>query len=152
MPSFGRKSKQEWTTLHWDLKIILDRAIQIYDFSILQGARPDAEQARLFALGRSKVDGVTKKSNHQVRPDERGNLVSHAVDIAPYKKGLDPFNKSEYSLRRFYFLMGIIFSVAESLYNTGHITHHVRFGIDWDGDFDYSDQSFHDLPHIELVK
>jgi hypothetical protein len=27
-----------------------------------------------------------------------------------------------------------------------------RMGADWDGDFDTKDQTFHDLPHFELVK
>ena len=26
----------------------------------------------------------------------------------------------------------------------------VRWGGDWDGDFEFKDQNFHDLPHFEL--
>jgi peptidoglycan L-alanyl-D-glutamate endopeptidase CwlK len=73
-----------------------------------------------------------------------------AVDIMPYKKGTNAFSGQEKDNRRFYFLMGIIKSVTERLYQEKEITHKVRFGIDWDMDDIYNDQSFDDMPHIEL--
>lgn len=152
MPSFGNKSRNLLDTCHNDIQLILNELIEFYDFSVISGIRTDEEQMALFAQGRSKLDGVTKKSKHQGRPDDNGNIVSFAVDIVPYKKGLDPFEENEKNYRRFYMMMGMVKAIAVKLKEEGKITHSVRFGLDWDGDDEYNDQTFDDLPHFELIK
>lgn len=47
--------------------------------------------------------------------------------------------------------MGIFKAIAMRLKSEGNITYGVRFGLDWDGDDTYRDQTFDDLPHAELV-
>jgi peptidoglycan L-alanyl-D-glutamate endopeptidase CwlK len=136
MYKFGEKSQTRLLTLHPDLQKILSEAIKIYDFSIIEGHRTLEMQQSYYDRGFSKLDGVERKSKHQSYP-------SMAVDIMPYKKGTNAFSGQEKDNRRFYFLMGIIKSVKE-------ITHKLRFGIDWDMDDIYTDQSFDDMPHIEL--
>jgi peptidoglycan L-alanyl-D-glutamate endopeptidase CwlK len=143
MYKFGEKSQTRLLTLHPDLQKILSEAIKIYDFSIIEGHRTLEMQQSYYDRGFSKLDGVERKSKHQSYP-------SMAVDIMPYKKGTNAFSGQEKDNRRFYFLMGIIKSVTERLYQEKEITHKVRFGIDWDMDDIYNDQSFDDMPHIEL--
>jgi len=151
MYKFGDKSLRQYNTLHRDLQIILSEAIKIIDFSILEGIRTTERQKKLFKEGRSKLDGVNKKSKHQGKKDKEGNFVSFAVDIMPYKKGTNAFSGKQKDKNRFYFLMGIIKGITQKLIDENKITHNVRFGLDWDGDFQFDDQSFDDLPHMELI-
>jgi hypothetical protein len=149
--SFGEKSLKNLKTCHKDIQAILYEIIKYYDFSVISGIRTTEEQQELFMLGKSKLDGINQKSKHQGRPDEDGNIVSFAVDIMPYKKSTNAFSGNELDIRRFYFLMGLVKATSNKLLEEGKITHSVRFGIDWDSDDIYSDQSFHDAPHFELV-
>ena len=141
---FSNKSRQRLETCHPDIRAICNEVIKVYDFSVLEGHRTLETQQRYFKEGRSKLDGVTKKSKHQTSP-------SMAVDIMPYKKGTNAFSGNEKDDRRFYMLMGIVKAVAARLKEEGKITHDVRFGLDWDGDDTFRDQTFDDLPHFELV-
>ena len=152
MYTFGKKSLMAYNTLHKDLQLILDEVIAVYDFSIICGIRTTEEQQSLFKAGKSKLDGIARKSKHQGKIDDNGNLVSFAVDIMPYKKGTNAFSGKIKDKMRFYFLMGMVKISAKRLLEEGKITHTVRFGLDWDGDDIFSDQSFDDLPHFELKK
>lgn len=167
---FGKKSRNKIRTLHPDLRMILGKAIEVYDISVLEGIRSEERQQALFHEDPPKttLDGIERKSKHQGRKckqseagtDEDGNVLrdkdgsiicSYAVDICPYKRGQNPFENSEKNWRRYYFMMGIIKSIAHDLKKEGLIAHDIRFGLDWDSDFVYSDQNFDDLPHMELV-
>jgi len=150
--TFGKKSTSELKTCHKDIQLILNEAIKIIDISVLEGIRSDIRQMSLYQEGKSHLDGITNKSKHQGKLDEYGNLVSYAVDIIPYIKGENPFDKTPKNLARFYYLMGIIDGIAHKLYNEGKIKHLVRFGLDWDGDHQFTDQNFDDLPHMELIE
>ena len=48
--SFGRASGAQLTTLHEDLQIALTGGIEVYDFSITQGARPVEQQIQVFPM------------------------------------------------------------------------------------------------------
>lgn len=140
--SFGRRSHSKKITCHKDLQLILDEAIKIYDLTILEGSRTQETQMEYYAQGKSKLDGVNKKSKHQVSDEQP---LSMAVDIAPYP--IDWNDKN-----RFYFLAGIIKAVSAKLLEEGKITHVIRWGGDWDSDNNFKDQTFFDLPHFELIK
>ncbi len=148
MYKFGKKSQKQLMTCHEDIQAILFEVIRTYDFSVLEGIRTAERQQFLFADGKTTLDGINKKSKHQ----DRGDGVSYAVDIMPYKKGTNAFSGKDKDKKRFYFLMGIVKGVADMLLDRGTITHKVRFGLDWDGDHRFDDQSFDDLPHFELIK
>jgi len=153
MYDFGNKSREQFNTLHIDLQLILKEVIRIYDFSILEGIRTTVRQQELFKNGRSKLDGINKKSKHQGRKDKDGNIVSFAVDIMPYKKNTNAFEDTEDARKRFYFLAGIMFSVTQRLLKKGKISHNIRWGGDWQMDMVYNTKSeFVDLPHFELIK
>ena len=167
MYKFGKKSTEKLNTCHRDIREIMNEVIKIYDVSILEGIRSTERQMMLFKEGKSKLNGVDKLSKHQPRivsaevagiidgemmTDEDGNpIASMAIDILPWKKGTNAFSGDEKDTRRFYFLMGIVKGVAERLLSEGRISHKVRFGIDWDNDDIYTDQSFDDAPHWELI-
>ena len=149
---YGTKSRSRLRTCHKDIQTIFNEAIIYYDISILEGVRSDKRQLKLYKEGKSKLDGFNKKSKHQPVEDENGKMVSFAVDVMPYKKGTNPFSGDERDNRRFYYLAGIIKIVSEMLYEWGEITHKIRWGGDWDSDDVYTDQTFNDLSHFELIK
>lgn len=130
---FGRSSKEKLQTCHPQLQQVMNHAIEIspIDFSIIEGSRTVERQKRLYAIGASKLDGVTKISKHQYSP-------SCAVDAVPY-----PIDWQDTA--RFYLLAGVILSTAARL------RIRLRWGGDWNSNGQFNDQAFHDLPHFELV-
>ncbi|MEE9614861.1 MAG: M15 family metallopeptidase [Thermodesulfobacteriota bacterium] len=129
MPEFGTRSRVNLATVHPDLQGLLNEVIKRYDCAVICGHRTEAEQERAFHEGRSKVSWP--ESWHNQSP-------SLAVDVIPY-----PVDWQD--MRRFYHFGGYVRSVADRLGVK------IRWGGDWDGDFSFKDQNFHDLPHFELV-
>lgn len=146
MYKFSDKSKAKLDTCHEDIQAIMNEVIKVYDFTVLEGQRTKDKQQEYYKKGLSKLDGINKKSKHQATPK------SMAIDIMPYKSGTNAFSGKESDTRRFIFLAGIVYTVAESLYMSGKITHKIRWGGDWNSNHIFSDQSFNDLPHFELKK
>lgn len=147
MPRFGRVSLANRAELHPDLAKILDIAILKHDFSIVDGARTYAEQAKNVAKG------VSKTMNSRHLPNSEG--WAEAADLLPYpfegwgavQKGLDAAKRADSTLAvvRFARLMGFVEGVAHA---HGVV---VRLGIDWDSDSLVGEHSFLDFPHVELV-
>ncbi len=143
MYRFGITSKKRLSTCHGDLQLIMNEAIKIsdVDFGIAEGYRTVERQQQLYRLRKSKIDGIIKKSKHNMKP-------SMAVDIFPVIKGLAKWDEEHLS-----YLSGIIHAVSERLYKSHRISHRVRWGGNWDMDGEILiDQSFDDRPHFELVK
>jgi len=134
MASFGKSSQARLDTCDVRIQSVLNEVIKHFDFSVLEGHRSIEKQQQYFLEGKSKLDGVNQKSKHQSFP-------SLAADIAPYP--ID-FSDKKKARERFYFLMGMV--NMESIKQGVEI----RFGLDWDGDGLFDDQSFDDLPHFEL--
>ncbi|RMD97826.1 MAG: M15 family peptidase [Bacteroidetes bacterium] len=126
---FGKSSMAQYKTLDHRLQRILDEAIQLVDFTILEGHRPNERQAQLLAEGKSKLG--PGQSKHNANP-------SLAVDIAPYPIDWD-------NAERFAHLAGICIGIASQLGIK------LRWGGDWDMDGELSDNRFNDLPHLEIV-
>jgi peptidoglycan L-alanyl-D-glutamate endopeptidase CwlK len=137
MPSLGPASMANLVTCDEKIQVICKEAIHVMDFSILEGFRTTDKQEEYFKQGKSKLDGVTVKSKHQSRP-------SRAVDIMPYPAILGGVNVWE-DTRRFYMLAGVMMAVSHSLSIL------LRWGGDWDSDQNFTEQSFNDLPHFELM-
>ncbi len=145
MANFGAKSLAVYETLEPDLQRLADFLITYTDFSLVQGYRDEIEQNDLFAAGKTTV----------LYPDSMHNtLPSRAVDIVPFLKSLgqiwpDPDRDTpkvyREKIKMFAHLMGMVRMAALILDIP------IRLGYDWDGDFSTLDQSFHDLPHIELA-
>lgn len=130
MPTFSDKSRERLDSCHEHLQALCEVIVEHYDFTVLEGHRSGSRQNELFRQGKSKLKAGQSKHN---------SLPSMAVDLAPY-----PIDWSD--TRRFYFLAGLVRQAAHDMGIK------VRLGADWDGDGSYSDQSFHDLPHVELVE
>jgi hypothetical protein len=92
MYKFSEKSEQKLQTCHADLQAVLRAAIQLTNFTILDGARDEVAQNAAFAAGKSKLKYPHSKHNH---------VPSLAVDIAPFP--VDWKNRE-----RFAFLAGVI--------------------------------------------
>ncbi len=149
---YSLKSKQKLETCHNDIQIIFNEVIKYYDITILEGIRTTSRQIELYNQGKSKFDGINKLSKHQGELINNGKLVSFAVDVMPYKKNTNAFSGKEKDNRRFYYMAGIVKTISKILYDKFIITHKIRWGGDWDGDDIYTDQTFDDLCHFELIK
>lgn len=134
MPTFSPASLAQLATCHPDLQKIAHEAIQILDFTVLEGHRNKDAQDVAVAAGNSKTPWP--ESKHNASP-------SLAVDCAPYP--ID-WSGTQKSLERFVFMHGIFFAIAKRLGIT------IRQGIDWNQNQDMRDEgSFRDYPHTELV-
>lgn len=152
MPSYGRASRSVFETIHHDLQIIATDLIEVYDVSLIGGARTVERQIENIRRRVSK----TLDSRHIPRDDQGRydpNAPAMALDLVPYAKGVNPWPQDsdapdvrQKKAHRFYFAQGIIFQIAA--------THgiEIRQGIDWNRDADLFDQKFDDLPHVELVR
>ncbi len=129
MPNFSNRSKRRLAQCDDRLQEILNKAIELVDFSILEGHRDEEKQNRMVAEGKSQLSWPN--SRHNKNP-------SLAVDIAPYPIDWD-------DIRRFDRLSGVISGIA---WTKGI---EIRWGGDWDRDWDLQDNRFNDLPHFELV-
>ena len=140
MPSFGVVSSDSLATCHPDLQKIFNRVITFVDCSIFCGHRCEVDQNKAF----------NAKLSEKVWPDSKHNKVpSMAVDAGPYFVELK--NTDWDDDKAFSKFAGIVHIVATQMYMAGEITHHVRWGGDWDGDGRTNDQHFNDLPHFELI-
>ena len=128
MPAFSSKSADTLSRCHPDLQRICARVIEIYDFTVLEGYRSNDRQDELYRQGNSKLRAGESKHNR---------YPSAAVDLAPY-----PIDWGD--SKRFFLLAGFMFQAAADLGVP------LRWGGDWNGNWDHTDQSFHDLPHFEI--
>jgi len=133
MPTFSSASLKHLSTLHPDLQHLLTVAINYVDFTIICGHRSKADQDKAYAKGRSKVRWPNSKHNH---------LPSLAADVMLYFKTPPHirWDDTQSQLLFIGFLKGLATGLGIDL----------RVGADWNGDFDTTNQSFTDLPHIEL--
>jgi len=130
MPKFSKKSLDKLSTCHPDLQLLFKEVIKNVDCSILEGIRTKATQEEYVRTGKSK----TMNSKHL--PQDDG--VSWAVDCIAY-----PIDWNNW--KRNYMFAGYVRGVAESLGMK------IRCGADWNSNMDPTDQTFHDLPHFELL-
>lgn len=140
MPSFSKESMSMLNTCHADLIKVFTKVVQTYDCKILEGHRGEKRQNELFSQGKSKL----KYPN-----GEHNGTPSRAVDVAPYPINWGESGTSaqrQKAIARFYHFAGYALAVANEMGVK------LRWGGDWDGDKDFSDQTFDDLVHFELAK
>ena len=140
MPRFSINSKNKLKSCREELQILFNSIILDFDCTIIEGHRSIERQIRLFDLGKSKL----KLGKHNKNPSE-------GIDVGPYISGRgipwpDKKNKTYIKdLALFYYFSGWVMSRAKNL----NIL--IRWGGDWDRDFDLTDQTFDDLVHFELI-
>ena len=137
MAKFGKTSAKRLNTAHEVLQILFNRVIKFRDCSVTCGHRPESEQKACFRKGVSKAKWPNSKHN---------SLPSMAVDIVPWPEKWG-------NIEAFLMLKAVIYREWRIMKSQGLTKgFRLRWGGDWDGDGDRTDQTFHDLPHWELVK
>jgi len=81
MPEYSKSSRKKLDTCEERLQLLFNEVIKERDCIIICGARTLEEQQKAFAGGFSKLDGIKKKSKHQVDKKQPKSL---AVDALPY--------------------------------------------------------------------
>ena len=128
MPRFGNKSKERLATCHPDLQKIFNEVINYVDCSILEGYRNAYWQDKYYAEGKTKLK----------YPDGRHNAnPSNAVDVTPYPVDWDDRERQT-------LFAGFVLGIAQSMGIK------LRWGGDWDQDFQVNDNKFDDFPHFEI--
>ena len=128
MPKFGKKSRENLSTCHEDLQKVFNEVIKHVDCSVLEGHRDERRQEKLFSEGKTKVH--YPMGRHNSKP-------SRAVDVVPYPVD---WNDRE----RFHLFAGFVLGVARGMGIT------LRWGGDWNMNFEVDDNKFDDFPHFEL--
>jgi peptidoglycan L-alanyl-D-glutamate endopeptidase CwlK len=129
MPKFSEKSQSNLSSCDDDLQKLFNLVVQGFDCTIIEGHRGEESQNEKFRTGKSKVK--YPRGKHNVLP-------SKAVDVAPYP--ID-WNDRE----RFTYFAGYVKAKAEDM------GFRVRWGGDWNSDWEVKDNGFDDLVHFELL-
>ena len=130
MPRFGKRSKERLATCEKDLQMVFNEVIKYVDCSILEGHRSKDRQNSLYEDGKTKVR--YPNGRHNASP-------SRAVDVTPYP--VDWADRERQTL-----FAGFVLGVANQM------GIELRWGGDWDQDFEVKDNRFDDFPHFELKK
>jgi peptidoglycan L-alanyl-D-glutamate endopeptidase CwlK len=128
---FGKSSKARLAGVHPSLVACAEKALSYgeMDFAVVQGVRTKAEQARLYAQGRTAPGPkVTWTLNSKHLPQKDG--YGHAIDIAPYIDG-----KISWDEKHFYNLAKLMLTAAKEL----------GILLEWGGNWKTKD-----LPHFEI--
>lgn len=130
MPSFSKLSADRLATCDPRIQEVLNEAIKHIDFTILCGTRGQQAQEQAFHDGKSKEHWPNSKHN---------KVPSLAVDIAPW-----PVNWQ--NLSRFRITCAFILGIAAAKGIK------MRWGGDWNMNYDDSDEKFVDAGHLELME
>lgn len=109
---------------------VFERVIEIVDCTIIEGHRDEARQNEMFRTGKSQIRWPDGKHNP---------LPSLAIDAAPYP--IDWKDRERATL-----FAGVVLGVASQIGVT------LRWGGDWDSDFQVNDNNFDDLWHFEIME
>lgn len=125
---FGKNSRDNLATCDERLQKVFNEVINHVDCSVLEGHRSQERQDKLYEEGKTKVK--YPHGRHNASP-------SKAVDVTPYP--VDWEDRERQTL-----FAGFVIGVANGM------GINLRWGGDWDQDFQVSDNKFDDFPHFEL--
>tara|TARA_R110002012_G_scaffold59266_7_gene154762 strand:+ start:2217 stop:2609 length:393 start_codon:yes stop_codon:yes gene_type:complete len=128
MPRFGKKSKKRLATCNDDLQKVFNEVIKYVDCSVLEGNRSKDRQNKLYKEGKTQVK--YPNGRHNASP-------SNAVDVTPYPVDWDDRERQT-------LFAGFVLGISRSMGIT------LRWGGDWDQDFQVQDNRFDDFPHFEI--
>jgi len=134
MRKWGRRSKEVLEELDIDLQWLCNTLLyEVADISLICGHRDEEAQNTAYDLGRSTLRWPDGKHN---------SLPSMAVDLQPYPL---PRRKEK--------LWASLAYIAGRAIEIGKRRGlKVRWGGDWNGNGDLTDQNFDDLYHLEVSK
>ena len=128
MPRFGRKSRERLSTCDNRLQDVFNEVIKTVDCSVIEGHRSKERQNKLYEEGKTKVR----------YPDGRHNASpSRAADVVPYPVDWD-------DRERFHLFAGFVIGIAKSMGIK------LRWGGDWNMNWEVDDNKFDDFPHFEI--
>ena len=130
MPKFGRASRKNLRTCDIRLRKVFDEVIKHVDCSILEGYRRKERQNKLYDEGKTKVRYPEGRHN---------NNPSLAVDVARYP--IDWDDRERHTL-----FAGFVIGIANSMGID------LRWGGDWNRNWDTKDNRFDDFPHFEIYE
>ena len=128
MPRFGRKSRANLSTCDQQLQDLFNEVIKHVDCSVLEGHRDEEGQNKAYDAGYSKVRFPDGKHN---------SSPSRAVDVTPWPVR---WNERERQTLFAGFCLGMATRMGVR----------IRWGGDWDEDYEGNDNKFDDFPHFEL--
>jgi len=131
MYRYSDKSKQKLEECDEQLQDIFNEVIKYVDCTIITGFRTKSEQDEKYNAGLTKVKWP--KSKHNKEP-------AIAIDVAPY-----PIPENWDDRERFTLFAGFVLGVAAMK------GIQLRWGGDWNMDFQVKDNKFDDLIHFELI-
>ena len=129
MSKFSARSESRLFTCDKRLQKLFNKVVEEFDCTIIEGHRDEERQNEMFRTGKSQLKFPDGKHN---------SIPSKAVDVAPYP--ID-WNDREY----FTYFAGYVKGIAATMGIK------IRWGGDWDGDWQVKDNNFDDLPHFELL-
>lgn len=133
MNHFGTMSQLQLATCDKRLQLIANDAIVVGpDFSIVEGFRNQELQHRDFLKGVSKLDWPNGRHNAQ---------PSRAFDFSPFP---EDWSEGQLPHARFALIAGVILGCAHAR------NIKIRWGADWNRNWDPRDETFLDWGHIEL--
>jgi peptidoglycan L-alanyl-D-glutamate endopeptidase CwlK len=122
MPRFGKNSQKKLRTCDEKLQKVFNEVIKHVDCSVLEGHRSGERQNKLYDEGKTKVK--YPNGRHNANP-------SNAVDVTPYPVDWDDRERQT-------LFAGFVLGIK------------LRWGGDWDMDFEVQDNKFDDFPHFEI--
>ena len=144
MSHLGTSSVWHLETCHPDLQRLARVVVIEYDCKVLEGFRGEDVQNLAFDNGLSKLRWPNSK--HNKKPSEAIHIVPYPIDWGgPIVVDGKLHKKNLSALERFYHFGGYVQGKASEL------KIQLRWGGDWDRDFDLADQTFMDLAHFELM-
>ena len=130
MAKFGKSSRARLATCDDELQKVFNEVIKYVDCSVLEGHRGQERQDKLLLESKTKVQ----------YPQGRHNAIpSRAADVVPYPVD---WNDRE----RFHLFAGFVLGIARGM------GINLRWGGDWNQNFEVDDNMFDDFPHFELRK
>ena len=129
MYKWGPRSLRQMENIDPRLRKVLDEVIKHVDCSVIEGHRSEERQNKLFKEGRTKVRFPNGRHN---------SYPSRAVDVVPYPIDWD-------DRERFHLFAGFVIGIAKSM------EINLRWGGDWNMNFEVDDNNFDDFPHFELI-
>ncbi len=129
MPAFSDRSRRILRSCDPQLQQLFIQVVNSFDCAVISGYRGEAEQDVLYYAGKSKVRFPESKHN---------SSPSRAIDVIPY-----PIDWKD--RERMNYFAGYVMGVAR------HLGYKIRWGGDWDMDWQVRDNVFDDLVHFELT-
>ena len=146
MPKYSDRSQINLIECHPDLQRLFREVIKHWDNQIIDGRRSIEQQKINVSKGVSK----TMNSKHLAQEDGK----SWAVDSMPFpydwdkiQRGLDALKRADPTMQiaEVYAYIGFVKGIAAMMGID------IRQGADWNGNNQFDDHTFIDLPHTEKV-